>query len=177
MGSAYYSILYNVERPRVALLSNGVEEHKGNELTKEVYPLLSNAPINFIGNREGSDFMSGDVDVMVADGFPANALLKGTEGAVGAVISILKHNIKSSFMSKIGYLFMRKTFNHIRGKIDIQKRHGGSPLLGVKKLVVKNHGNCKRNNILASIEQTMLLHEKNLNRKIEEALENVVSKE
>ena len=65
MGSAYYSILYNVERPRVALLSNGVEEHKGNELTKEVYPLLSNAPINFIGNREGSDFMSGDVDVMV----------------------------------------------------------------------------------------------------------------
>lgn len=177
MGSAYYSIIYKKDAPRVALLNNGTEEEKGNELAKETYPLLKTAPINFIGNKEGRDFMSGDVDVMVTDGFAGNALLKGTEGAVGAVLSILKHSIKSHFMSKIGYLFMRKTFKEIRNRIDILSKHGGSPLLGCKKLVVKNHGSCKRNNILSSIEQTIILHENHLNQKIEEAIEklNLVS--
>lgn len=177
MGSAYYSIIYKKDAPRVALLNNGTEEEKGNELAKETYPLLKNAPINFIGNKEGRDFMSGDVDVMVTDGFAGNALLKGTEGAVGAVLSILKHSIKSHFMSKIGYLFMRKTFKEIRNRIDILSKHGGSPLLGCKKLIVKNHGSCKRNNILSSIEQTIILHENHLNQKIEEAIEklNLVS--
>lgn len=177
MGSAYYSIIYKKDAPRVALLNNGTEEEKGNELAKETYPLLKTAPINFIGNKEGRDFMSGDVDVMVTDGFAGNALLKGTEGAVGAVLSILKHSIKAHFMSKIGYLFMRKTFKEIRNRIDILSKHGGSPLLGCKKLVVKNHGSCKRNNILSSIEQTIILHENHLNQKIEEAIEklNLVS--
>lgn len=177
MGSAYYSIIYKKDAPRVALLNNGTEKEKGNELAKETYPLLKTAPINFIGNKEGRDFMSGDVDVMVTDGFAGNALLKGTEGAVGAVLSILKHSIKSHFMSKIGYLFMRKTFKEIRNRIDILSKHGGSPLLGCKKLVVKNHGSCKRNNILSSIEQTIILHENHLNQKIEEAIEklNLVS--
>lgn len=170
MGSAYYSIVYNVEKPRVALLNNGVEDEKGNELAKETFPLLKSAPINFVGNKEGGDFMSGDVDVMVADGFAGNALLKGTEGAVGAVLSILKKSIKSHFMSKIGYVFMKQTFKDIKNRVDILSKHGGSPLLGCKKLVVKNHGSCKRNNILSSIEQTILLHNNHLNQKIEDAI-------
>lgn len=177
MGSAYYSIVYNRASPRVALLSNGTEDHKGNELTHETFPLIKSAPINFIGNREGFDFMSGDVDVMVADGFTANALLKGTEGAVGAVLSILKKSIKSHFLSKIGYIFMKPTFKDIKNRVDVQKKHGGSPFLGCKKLVVKNHGNCKRLNILNSIEQTILLHEKQLIKKIEEVITNVTSSE
>lgn len=170
MGSAYYSIVFNKENPRVALLNNGEEEGKGNELAKETYPLLQNAPINFIGNREGCDFMSGDIDVMVSDGFGGNALLKGTEGAVSAVMSILKQSIKKRFWSKVGYPFMKGTFNDIKNRIDIKARHGGSPLLGCKKLVVKNHGSCDRINILASIEQTMTLHNNNLIGKIEDAL-------
>lgn len=170
MGSAYYSIVYNKPSPRVALLNNGREEEKGNELVKEAFPLLKNAPINFIGNREGGDFMSGEVDVMVADGFAGNALLKGTEGAVGAVLSLLKKSIKSHALSKIGALFMKQTFNKLKNRIDILKKHGGSPLLGCKKLVVKNHGSCKRFNILSSIEQTMLLHENKLIEKIENSL-------
>ena len=170
MGSAYYSIVYNKECPRVALLNNGSEEGKGNELAKEVYPILKNAPINFIGNKEGGDFMSGDVDVMVADGFAGNALLKGTEGAVGAVVSILKKSIKSHFWSKVGAIFMSKTLKELKNRIDILAKHGGSPLLGCKKLVVKNHGSCKRLNIASSIDQTILLHEKQLNKKIEESL-------
>ena len=171
MGSAYYSIVYNKAQPRVALLSNGVEEEKGNELVKEAFPLLKKAAINFIGNREGGDFMSGEVDVMVADGFAGNALLKGTEGAVAAVMSLLKKSIKSHKMSMIGALFMKKTFNELKSRIDIQKKHGGSPLLGCKKLVVKNHGSCKRLNILSSIEQTMLLHSNKLIEKIENSIQ------
>ena len=170
MGSAYFSILYNEENPRVALLNNGSEEGKGNELVKEAFPLLKDAPINFIGNREGIDFMSGDVDVMVADGFAGNALLKSTEGAVRAVMSVLKQGIKASFLSKIGYLFMRKTFKKLKNRIDIQARHGGSPLLGCKKLVVKNHGSCSRNNIESSIDQTIVLYKNKLNERIEDAL-------
>ena len=170
MGSAYYSIIYDVSSPRVALLNNGAEEEKGNELAKEAHALLKTAPINFIGNREGGDFMSGDVDVMVADGFAGNALLKGTEGAVKAVMSVLKKSIKSHFWSMIGAVFMKKTFKDIKNRVDIQSRHGGSPLLGCKKLIVKNHGACMRNNILSSIEQTVLLYEKKLNQKIEDAI-------
>lgn len=170
MGSSYYSIIYDVPSPRVALLNNGAEEEKGNELAKEAHALLKTAPINFIGNREGGDFMSGDVDVMVADGFAGNALLKGTEGAVKAVMSVLKKSIKSHFWSMIGAVFMKKTFKDIKSRVDIQSRHGGSPLLGCKKLIVKNHGACMRNNILSSIEQTVLLYEKKLNQKIEDAI-------
>lgn len=170
MGSAYYSIIYDVPSPSVALLNNGAEEEKGNELAKEAHALLKTAPINFIGNREGGDFMSGDVDVMVADGFAGNALLKGTEGAVKAVMSVLKKSIKSHFWSMIGAVFMKKTFKEIKNRVDIQSRHGGSPLLGCKKLIVKNHGACMRNNILSSIEQTVLLYEKKLNQKIEDAI-------
>lgn len=173
MGSAYYSIVYQSNAPRVALLNNGVEEEKGNELAKEAYALLKKAPINFIGNKEGRDFMSGDVDVMVADGFAGNALLKGTEGAVLAVMSLLKQSIKSHFSSKIGAIFMKKTFDDLKNRIDILNKHGGSPLLGCKKLIVKNHGSCKRKNICSSIEQTILLDENNLVRKIEEALEKL----
>lgn len=173
MGSAYYSIVYNKENPRVALLNNGTEEGKGNELAKETYPLLKQAPINFIGNREGRDYMSGEVDVMVTDGFAGNALLKGTEGAVLAVLSIMKHSIKRRFWSKIGYLFMKGTFKDVKNRVDILGKHGGSPLLGCKKLVIKNHGSCKRENILSSIEQTMKLYENHLNEKIEKALENL----
>ncbi len=173
MGSAYYSIVYQSNAPRVALLNNGVEEEKGNELAKEAYALLRKAPINFIGNKEGRDFMSGDVDVMVADGFAGNALLKGTEGAVLAVMSLLKQSIKSHFSSKIGAIFMKKTFDDLKNRIDILNKHGGSPLLGCKKLIVKNHGSCKRKNICSSIEQTIMLDKNNLIKKIEEALEKL----
>ena len=152
------------------MLNNGIEEEKGNELAKEAHALLKTAPINFIGNREGRDFMSGDVDVMVADGFAGNALLKGSEGAVLAVMSLLKKSIKSHFLSMIGALFMKKTFRDIKNRIDILSKHGGSPLLGCKKLVVKNHGSCKRNNILSSIEQTIILHDNNLIKNIEDKL-------
>lgn len=167
MGSAYYSILYGVEHPRVGLLSNGTEDHKGNELTKEAFPLIKASPVNFIGNVEAREYMSGNIDVMVAEGFAGNVLLKGSEGAVAAVLSLLKHSIKSHLSSKIGALFMSKTFKELKGRMDVLGKHGGSPFLGCKKLVMKNHGSSSRINIASSIDQALLLHENKLIEKIE----------
>lgn len=167
MGSAYYSILYGVENPRVGLLSNGTEDHKGNELTKEAFPLIKASPVNFIGNVEAREYMSGNVDVMVAEGFAGNVLLKGSEGAVAAVLSLLKHSIKSHLSSKIGALFMSKTFKELKGRMDVLGKHGGSPFLGCKKLVMKNHGTSTRINIASSVDQAILLHENKLIEKIE----------
>ncbi len=166
MGSAYYSIVESMENPRVALLNNGSEEHKGNELVKETYPLMKNLPVNFIGNCEGKEVMSGDVEVIVTDGFAGNVLLKGVEGTASAILSVLKSEIKSHAMSMIGALFMRKTFKAIKTKLDANK-HGGAPFLGCKKLVVKNHGSCGRDNICASIMQVVKLYQNNLIKKIE----------
>ena len=170
MGSAYYSILYGVDAPRVGLLSNGTEDHKGNELTKETFPLIKASSVNFIGNVEAREYMSGNVDVMVSEGFAGNVLLKGSEGAVAAVLSLLKHSIKSHLSSKIGALFMRKTFKELKNRMDVLGKHGGSPFLGCKKLVMKNHGSSSRINISSSIDQAILLHENKLIEKIETLL-------
>ena len=170
MASAYYSILYGEKHPKVGLLNVGVEEHKGNDLTREAYPLLKNSNLNFVGNVEAREYMSGNVDVMIAEGFAGNVLLKASEGAVMAVLSLLKHSIKSHLSSKIGALFMRKTFKELKGRMDVLGKHGGSPFLGVKKLVMKNHGSCGRENIASSIDQAILLHNNKLIEKIEAAL-------
>lgn len=170
MASAYYSILYNVENPKVGLLNIGVEEHKGNDLTREAYNILKNSKLNFVGNVEAREYMSGDIDVMVAEGFAGNVLLKASEGAVGAVLSLLKKSIKSHLFSKVGALFMRKTFKELKNRIDVLSKHGGSPFLGVKKLVMKNHGSSGRYNIASSIQQAILLHENQLISKIENLL-------
>ena len=175
MGSAYFSIVQGVESPRVALLNNGAEEHKGNELVKETYPLMKKLPINFVGNAEAREVMSGDIDVFVTDGFAGNVLLKGVEGAASGILSTLKKEIKASFSAKIGYLFMRKAFKKLKTKLDINK-HGGAPFLGCKKLVVKNHGSCGRQNICASILQVVKLHENKLNEKIEKMVGEMTQK-
>ena len=177
MGSAYYSALYNVNKPRVGLLNIGVEEHKGTELTREAYSLIKDSGLNFIGNVEAREYMSGNIDVMVADGFAGNVLLKGSEGAVGALLSVLKNSIKSHTMSKIGALFMRKTFKEIKNRMDVLSRHGGSPFLGCKKLVMKNHGSCKRENILASVDQSIILYQNKLIEKIEDLIKKQVGEE
>ena len=175
MGSAYFSIVQGVESPRVALLNNGAEEHKGNELVKETYPLMKKLPISFVGNAEAREVMSGDIDVFVTDGFAGNVLLKGVEGAASGILSTLKKEIKASFSAKIGYLFMKKAFKKLKTKLDINK-HGGAPFLGCKKLVVKNHGSCGRQNICASILQVVKLHENKLNEKIEKMVGEMTQK-
>ena len=165
MASAYYSVLQNEKTPRVGLLNNGTEEHKGNELTKETFVELKNMPINFVGNVEAREIMSGDVDVIVADGFAGNVMLKTLEGAAKGMGELIKADAKRNIFSVLGALLMGR-FKRIKKKMDIN-RYGGAPFLGCKKLVVKTHGSANADNFCNTILQVVQMHESGLNDKIE----------
>lgn len=139
MGETYARYALKKESPRVGLLSNGEEEAKGNELTKETNLLLKKTSLNYIGNIEGSDIYRGDVDVVVTDGFVGNVVLKLTEGLLEAVISMLKAEIMSSVPSKIGYMLAKGAFTNLKKKIDYDE-YGGAPLLGVDGVCIISHG-------------------------------------
>lgn len=161
MGSAYLKIL-GKENPRVALLNVGTEDHKGDTRSKETFELLKNNEyINFVGNMEARDLLSGDYDLIVTDGFSGNVLLKSTEGAIKNLLRVLKREIKSSFVSKIGALFMGKTFKKIKGSFDYSK-YGGAVLLGCKKLVLKAHGSSNAESIENCIIQVYNMAKGNL---------------
>lgn len=165
MASVFYSITNGVENPRVALLNNGAEEHKGNELTKTTYPLMKTLPINFVGNVEAREVMSGNVDVIVTDGFAGNVLLKSVEGTAKAMSQMLKKDAKKNIFHMLGALMMGK-FNGLKNKMDMDK-YGGAPFLGCKKLVVKTHGSANRENFKNTILQVVKLYENKMNEKIE----------
>ena len=133
LGTAYAKSGFGIKNPKVGLLNNGTEEHKGDPLRQETYKLLSETKgIDFIGNIEGRDIMLGECDVAVADGFSGNVALKSMEGCGKLVLGVLKSEIKSSLSAKIGYLFMRKALKRMRVKLDFDK-YGGALLLGLKK--------------------------------------------
>ncbi len=172
MGSQYYKEMFGVEKPRVALLSVGTEEHKGNDLCHETYPLLQKLDINFVGNMEARDLMSGEYDVVVTDGFAGNVLLKSTEGALKILMQEIKQSIKSSFWAKVGGMFVRGVFKKLKERYDFDV-YGGAPFLGCRKLIIKSHGSSKAKSIEASIEEILKLYSKNLNENIEESLSKV----
>lgn len=174
MSSAYYSALTGSESPRIALLNNGAEEHKGNELTKETYQLMKTLPINFVGNCEAGEVMSGDVDVVVCDGFAGNVLLKSVEGTAAVMSGMIKKNAKKNLITKIGALFMGK-FKEIKTKMDV-KKHGGAPFLGCKKIVVKAHGSAKREIVRNTLLQVVNLYENKLIEKIEGLIGQMTAK-
>lgn len=151
LGTVYAKAGYGMENPKVGLLNNGTEDHKGDTLRQETYKILSGMKgIDFVGNVEGRDIVLGDVDVVVADGFSGNIALKSMEGCGKFVLNVLKKQIKSSLRSKIGYLFMRKALNGMREQLDFDKT-GGALLLGLKKPVIKSHGSSKPETIANSI--------------------------
>lgn len=152
MGTVYAKAL-GVENPKLALLSNGTEDEKGNMLNHEVFPLLKNAKgINFVGNMEGRDIISGDVDIVVTDGFSGNIAIKSVEGAVKNMLKLLKQAIYSSVSGKIGGLFLKKTFGELKQKLDYNN-YGGALFLGVNKAVIKAHGSSGRTAIKAAVLQ------------------------
>lgn len=151
LGTVYAKAGFGMENPKVGLLNNGTEDHKGDTLRQETYKILSGMKgIDFVGNVEGRDIVLGDVDVVVADGFSGNIALKSMEGCGKFVLNVLKKQIKSSLRSKIGYLFMRKALNGMREQLDFDKT-GGALLLGLKKPVIKSHGSSKPETIANSI--------------------------
>lgn len=157
MGSLYLTKAFGVQNPRVALLNVGVEEEKGDELRKATFPLLQNTPnINFVGNMESRDLLSGKFDLIVCDGFSGNVLLKSTEGACLELMRMLKHTLMSSFQSKIGALLIKKKLYEVKDKMDYNK-YGGAVLLGAAKTVVKGHGSSNGEAVLHCIEQAYVM--------------------
>ena len=144
MTDAYVRLSFGIEEPRMGLLNIGTEEHKGNELTFQTYKVLmelaEQGKINFLGNMEGRDALSGDYDIIIADGFIGNVLLKATEGAISLMGQKVSEVCHAGIKGKIGGLFLRKGFKNMKKTIH-QDSTGGSTLLGSKKPVVKAHGN------------------------------------
>ena len=154
MGSVYAEAL-GVQNPRVGLLSNGSEDEKGNMLNHEVFPMLKNAKgLNFIGNIEAREILSGDVDVVVTDGFSGNVAIKSIEGAIKTLLKLMKQGIYSSFKGKIGGLLLKDVFKDLSKKLDYNN-HGGALFVGVNKAVVKAHGSSKRSAFKAAVLQAV----------------------
>ncbi len=150
MGEIYARSVLKIENPRVGLLNIGEEEGKGNELTKEAYPLLKALPLNFIGNVEGRDIFNGHVDVIVCDGFIGNVALKTTEGASRLMRDLLRESLTSTLKSKVGALLSRQAFNAFRKRLDYTE-YGGAPLLGLRGVCIIGHGSSNDNAIYNGI--------------------------
>ena len=169
MGKVYAKEIMKIEQPRIALLSNGEEECKGNELTKESHQLMKKIP-NFIGNAEGRDIFNGKIDVLVCDGFNGNVILKACEGVASAIFHLLKNEIKRSFISKIGASLMNPSFNKLKKHIDWQE-YGGAPLLGINDCVIISHGKSDARAIKNAIFQAINFSESHINEMIKNELE------
>ncbi|MBR4270853.1 MAG: phosphate acyltransferase PlsX [Clostridia bacterium] len=177
IGSEYMKAICKIDSPRVALLNIGTESAKGNELVKETYPKLEKLPINFVGNMEARDFLSGNVDVVVCDGFSGNILLKGVEGSITNLMKCMKAELMSSFSGKIGGFFAKKPLKNMMKKYNWQN-YGGSVVLGCKQIVVKAHGASSVQSFMLSIEQVKTYTENNLIEKISKVIsENKIEEE
>ena len=139
MGSAYARVALEKEKPRVALLSIGEEETKGNDLTREAHQLLKEAPVHFIGNVEGRDVYAGEAEVIVCDGFTGNVLLKMSEGLVETIESLLHDELAATFGGRVGYALSRQAFRRFRRRVD-HSEYGGAPILGLNGLCIIGHG-------------------------------------
>ena len=171
MADVYMKKIKGIENPKIGLLSNGTEDKKGNELVHAVLPALKSIKsINFIGNVEARDIMSGACDIVVTDGFSGNIALKSIEGTVTAILSILKRNIKASKKASIGYkLFMQDTFKSTVKSLDYNSR-GGAVFLGVNGVVAKAHGSSKAPAFEASLYQVENAVANRVNAEIAERL-------
>ena len=163
MASAFSKSMLGVENPRIALLSNGTEDHKGTELNQEAFALLKEDPtLNFAGNCEAREILSGDYDVVVTDGFNGNIALKSAEGTAGAIFSILTDGIMSGGLRmKLGYLLLKPVLRVVKRKLDYHAQ-GGAVFLGCNKVIVKTHGSSKSKSVSASIIMAKKLSEAGL---------------
>lgn len=154
LGRFYAQNVLNIQDPRVALLNNGAEADKGDQLHKAVHQDLSNQKaLNFVGNIESGDLLHGRADVVVSDGWTANAALKATEGSVRMMLTLIKDGIMNGGLrAKLGYLLLRPVFHRI-GHLMNPSQYGGAVLLGLKAPVVKAHGSADVTAVTKAIEQ------------------------
>ena len=172
MGKAYNQALYSTKQPKTYLLSNGSEDHKGSPLVKDTFKLLKESQFEgFVGNMEARDVLSGDADILVADGFSGNILLKGMEGIAKMMSSMIKANFKKNLWTKLGYLHVRKGFKNMSDTMDY-KSVGGAMLVGVNGVVIKAHGNSDTYSFTSALKVAHQMVENNVVNKIKEALTN-----
>ena len=161
MGSVYAEKVRGISNPRVGLLNIGTEDQKGNELTKAAFALLKEAPINFIGNVESRDLLSGVADVVVTDGFTGNMVLKTIEGTAASIFTLLKGALNSSTKTKIGALLVKDELKGLKGKLDYSE-YGGAGLFGLKAPVIKAHGSSNAHAVFHAIRQAKTMVENNV---------------
>lgn len=170
MASLYMQKAYSVENPKVALLNVGPEEEKGDILRKAAFKLISeDKTVNFVGNMEARDFLKGDCDVVVCDGFSGNVLCKSTEGACLEVLKLLKSTLTKNLKTKMGALLLKKDLKSIKDFMDYNN-YGGAVLLGCSKTVVKAHGSSKALSIKHCVEQAYNIEKNGLRDSIDDAV-------
>lgn len=170
MGSIYMEDIIGIKNPRVAIVNIGVEEEKGNALVKETYPLLKAcSDINFIGSIEAREIPHGGADVIVCEAFVGNVILKLYEGVGAALLHKMKSGLMSSVRSRLGAILIKPALKKTLKGFDAAE-YGGAPLLGLKGLVVKTHGNAKAREVCTSILQCVTFKEQNINEKIKNSL-------
>ena len=165
MGAAYMREIHGIENPRVGLLNNGAEECKGTELQVSAYKLLSDCKqINFVGNIEGNMVMRGICDVLVTDGFTGNILLKGIEG-MGRLMRDTVKELYSGKLAKASAFVVKKKLDGVKKNFDARE-HGGAPLLGISKPVIKAHGSSDAKAIMNAVRQAINFVETGINNDI-----------
>ena len=170
MGNMYARNVLRIGHPRVGLLSIGEEESKGNQLTRDTFPLLRGlSAIDFIGNVEGRDLFNGRVDVAVCDGFIGNIALKTSEGVAKLVSTLLREALKSTVTSQVGALLSRRAFNDFKKRLDYSE-YGGAPLLGVRGVCIVGHGSSNERAIMNGIRVAAEFAQAEVNSSIEAAL-------
>ena len=171
MGKAYQQALFSeIKEPKTYLLSNGSEAHKGSPVVKEAHQLLLNNNFEgFVGNMEARDVLNGDADILVADGFSGNVLLKGMEGVAKMMSSMIKANFKQNLWTKLGYLHVRKGFKNMSETMDY-KSTGGAMLLGINGVVVKAHGNSDAYSFFNALRVAKQMVDYDVVNKIKESL-------
>lgn len=169
MGSIYMEKVVGIKNPRVAIVNIGAEEEKGNALVKETFPLLkAQEDINFIGSIEAREIPKGGADVIVCEAFVGNVILKLYEGLGQTLLSKIKASLTSNLQTKIGALLIKSSLKKTLKSFDASE-YGGAPLLGLKGIVVKTHGNSKRKEISNAIIQCVNYEETGANEKIKDA--------
>ncbi len=171
MGETYVKDVLKIAKPKVGLLSNGEEESKGNETTKEAFLGLKQLE-SFVGNVEGNNIFDGSVDVIVCDGFVGNILLKTSEGVADSITKIIKQNVRRSPLAIAGAVLMRKVFTVLKKQVDYAE-YGGAPLIGINGCAIIGHGKSNAKAVKNAIFQAINFSNSNINTDIETKLERL----
>ncbi|MCM3739082.1 phosphate acyltransferase PlsX [Oceanobacillus luteolus] len=172
MGSVYSEKVRGIPNPRVALLNVGTEDSKGNDLTKNAFELLKNAPINFVGNVEARDLFDHVADVVVTDGYSGNVALKTIEGTAQTVFSLLKETFSSSLKTKLAAGLVMNDLRALKNRLDYSE-YGGAGLFGLAAPVIKAHGSSKAKAIVSAIRQAKHMVDHDVTETIRKTVETM----